>query len=112
VNGKVLIFVLAIASALQANADQAVGTIAGYGAGTANNKSAVVFRLAGQQASGCNTTARYLINTDSLHFQGTLASIIAAFHSGATVTVYYTPTCTKFENSFDASYICVGSIAC
>jgi hypothetical protein len=49
---QILIFAMAIALALHANADQVVGTISGYGAGTANNKNAVVFKLAGQQPSG------------------------------------------------------------
>lgn len=109
---NVFAFALAIAPALQANADQAVGIVSGYGAGTANSKNVVVFKLVGQQPSGCNTTGRFLINSDSLHFEGTLASIIAAFHSGTAVTVTFTPTCTKIDNSFDVTYVCVGSINC
>jgi hypothetical protein len=109
---RLVALIVAIASLSQAHATYTTGQITGYGPGTANGKYLVVFKLVGQATSGCNTTARFAINSDSLHFQGALSAIVAAFHSQTPVTVSYEATCNKLDNAFDVNFVCVGDINC
>ena len=98
--------------AVTASADMQTGKIAGFVPGTYDGKEVLIFKLEGNLSGGCNTSARYAIDSSSAHFKATQASIIAAFHAQADITVSYSQSCNLFPNAWDVGYVCTGSINC
>ena len=106
-----LVWVLAFV-AITANADMQIAKVVGFVPSSYAGKEILVFKLENNSTGGCNTTGRYVIDSSSLHFKATQASIVAAFHAQADVTVSYTQTCNLFPGVWDVSYVCTGAINC
>lgn len=75
-------------------------------------KELVLVQLEGNVSGGCNTTARFAIDSSQLKFKSVRVAIMAAFLSQTSIVVAYTPTCNTFPNAWDLTYVCVGSIPC
>ncbi|MES2206721.1 MAG: hypothetical protein V4525_07995 [Pseudomonadota bacterium] len=70
------------------------------------------FQVNTSTSTGCNTTARFAINSTSKNFKTLIATVMAAHASGTPMTVNYSANCTTYPNSYDANYVCVGSLPC
>ena len=88
------------------------GLIKGYLPYANGTKEIFFFKLEGTAVSGCNTTRRYAINSDSKNFKSVVSAVMASFHSKQSVKVHFSEACNAYSNAFDANYICVGDIPC
>ena len=95
-----------------ASADYQSGVITGYLTHKSASTPVLIVKVDTGTATGCNTTSRFAMAADDPRYQGTLAAVIAAYHTQATVKVAFTQTCTAWSNSFDMTYMCVGDIPC
>lgn len=105
-----LLIVIFMVFCVEVSAATQAGKIVGYVPYDANGKEMIFFQLQGNVSGGCNTTARFVIDSSSLKFRGTVAAIIAAYHAQADVTVIHQQSCSSWSNSWDAQAICVGNI--
>jgi hypothetical protein len=75
-------------------------------------KKILIFKLKGNIAGGCNTTARFAIDDSKLNFDLMSSTILSSFHSKTPVQVEYNTTCNSWGNAYDARFICLGDINC
>ncbi len=108
-----IIFCVLFLAALSALAGTQSGKITGYVPYSNGQKEVLLVKLENidEVERGCNTTARFAMDSDSPKFKATQAAVIAAFHSQTEVKVKYSETCT-YAASWDISFICVGNINC
>jgi hypothetical protein len=106
-----LSLLLAAGSACAQSYSQA-GTLNGYIPFDDGVKQILIFQLAGNAQGGCNTTARFAIDSNAPKFKGTMAAVMAAYHTQTPVTVVYTQTCNSWTNAWDVGHICVGQLPC
>lgn len=76
------------------------------------DKEVFIVKIEGNASGGCNTTARFAIDSSQLHFKSVRAAIMTAFASQTPIIVAYTETCNMFPNAWDIAYVCVGPINC
>lgn len=95
-----------------ATADVKVAKITGFGSGIFAGKETFLFTVEANPVGGCNTTARFALDSGAANFKATQASIIAAFYGQSDVQVFYSQTCAIFPNAWDVSYTCTGAMAC
>jgi len=69
-------------------------------------------QIEGNVAGGCNTTGRFVIDSSQPRFKSVRAAIMASFYAQLPIVVAYANTCNTYPNSWDLSYVCVGSIPC
>ncbi len=108
---KTLCAVLCLCATL-AVAQSQTAKVTGYIPYENGGREIFLLKLQSNVAGGCNTTARFAIDSTALRFKGTQAAVMAAFHTQTDVTVSYTQTCGAWGNAWDISYVCVGSAAC
>ena len=77
-----------------------------------DGKQLLIFKLQGNVSGGCNTEARFAVDSSSPKFKGTQVAVITAFHTQADVTVTYATACGAWSNSWDAVLVCVGAMSC
>jgi hypothetical protein len=107
----VVILVLMLHTAI-ATAQSQSGKITGYIPYENGQNQVLIFQIQGNVSGGCNTTARFSIDSTSPKFKGTQAAVIAAYHSQADVQVLYAQTCNSWINSWDVRAVCIGSVPC
>jgi hypothetical protein len=89
------------------------GVMTGFISGVNGNGTAIfVFTTAALVAAPCNTTQRFAIVSSDPKYKDTVAAIMEAHATGASVTVIATGNCTVLQNAEDLSYLCVGTIPC
>jgi hypothetical protein len=102
--------------AMNANAYPLVaGIVTGYlSAGTSVGQANEMFffQITNQPGGGCNTTNRFAINSTNNNFKTLVASVMAAYTTQTPINVQWQSTCNTWPNSYDANYVCVGSIPC
>jgi hypothetical protein len=76
------------------------------------SKQVFIFNFEGNVSGGCNSTARFAIDSTSLKFKGTTAALMVAYQSQTDVTVLYSQTCGAWGNAWDVRAVCVGKIPC
>jgi hypothetical protein len=108
---KVLFATLCICTTL-AVAQSQTAKVSGYVPYDSGGRQILIFQLQGNVSGGCNTTARFAIDSTSLRFKSTQAALMAAFHTQSNVTVAYSQTCSAWSNSWDIAHLCVGIVPC
>lgn len=90
------------------------GSILGYIPSTTGSAQEffVVSTSAITGTPSCNTSSRFALSSADPKYKSTLASVMAAFYSGAQVHIVGNGTCNVFSNAEDIAYICFGSIPC
>ena len=83
-----------------------------YSDGSTGSAEILLIKLDSSVISGCNTTGRLVLSSTSVSFKSSQAAIMAAYHSQSVVKVNYNETCTRWPNSWDANYVCVGNVNC
>jgi hypothetical protein len=101
-----------IASPALAQTLSQTGKLTGYIPSQANGKQIFVVQLQGNVTGGCNSSARFAINSDSLSFKTTAAALMAAYHAQSDVTIFYSQSCTALGNAWDLGWACVGNVPC
>ncbi|MEJ7804943.1 MAG: hypothetical protein WKG03_03355 [Telluria sp.] len=86
--------------------------VVGYIPYDSGGKQFFFLSLQNNVSGGCNTTGRFVIDSNQLKFKGVQAAVMAAFHSGTEINVQYNETCNTYVGSWDLAYVCVGNIAC
>ena len=98
--------------AFRATADTQAGKIIGFMPWTSAGKEMFIFKIDNNPVGGCNFTGRFAIDSTSPVYKTTVAVVVAAFHAQSDIVVGYTKSCTAWENSWDVSYFCTGSVSC
>jgi hypothetical protein len=106
------IFLALLAVNTMAVADVQTAMVSGYINYSSGGKQIFLVKLVGGNSGACNTTGRYAIDSSVLHFKGTQAAIMAAYHGQATISINYSTTCNTWINSWDMLYACVGNMPC
>lgn len=89
------------------------GTVTGFIPGNAGGSAIFVFQASSVSGSpACDTTQRFAIASTSPHYNTTVAAVIAAYGTGASVNAVGLGTCNVLLNAEDLNYVCVGSIPC
>lgn len=109
---KRLLTVTSLLFASVAMAQSQTGKVGGYIPSQAGGKEIFVIQLQGNATGGCNSSGRFAISTDAPMFKNTAAALMAAYHTQADVTVYYSQSCNALGNAWDISYVCVGNVPC
>lgn len=109
---KLIILLCGIFLSSVAIAEKQSGQIQGYFPYHTGQKEILFVKLNNNVSGGCNTTARFAIDSNSQGYKSTQASIMAAFHAKTTIHVNYSATCSSYNNVYDINYICVGDIDC
>jgi len=88
------------------------GPITGFLPISSGDTEVLLVKIGGGTTAGCNTSARFAIDSNSKRYDATFASVLAAFHAGDSIKVNYLSSCNAWHNSADINYICVGIINC
>ena len=110
---KFLAIVLALVSfSALAELQSHKGKITGYIASKNSTAEIFYFKLEGNPVGGCNTTSRFAVDSNSVHYKGIQSAVLASFHSKTEVNVYFNGSCNSAPNAFDVLWVCVGDIPC
>jgi hypothetical protein len=89
------------------------GTISGFIPGNPSGTAILVFSTTAQSDSpSCNTSQRFAISSTNPTYKDTVAAVLEAYATGASINAVGLGTCNVLSNAEDLSYICVGSIPC
>lgn len=101
-------------AATTAAAGTGTGTVTGFIPGNVASGTAVfVFQTSSNSPlASCNQTQRFAIASTNPQYNSTVAAVIAAFASGASVTAIGLGTCNVVGNAEDLNYVCVGTLPC
>ena len=89
------------------------GTVTGFIPGSAGSTAIFVFEASSVSGSpACDTTQRFAIASSSPHYNSTVAAVMAAYGTGASVNAVGLGTCNVLPNAEDLNYVCVGTIPC
>ena len=88
------------------------GVITGYIPYSNAGKEIFIVKITNSSTSGCNTTGRFAISSDSDRFEVTRSAVISSYHAQAPVTIVFNKGCTAWPNATDINYMCFGNIPC
>jgi hypothetical protein len=104
---------LMLVTASIASAGTATGVVTGYV--PFNDATTAIFLFRVDSLSGappCNTSARFAISDSDPKYKETVAAVMSAYATGASVYAVGHGTCNTWSNSEDLYYFCVGTISC
>jgi hypothetical protein len=103
------LFVLTPAGILQAEGI-VDGQILRYTTGAQGQQEYLLVYMSGiSGAPTCSTASRFIMSSTAPNYRSTVATVIAAYHAGATVTARGLGTCNFWANTEDLSYVCPGT---
>ena len=62
--------------------------------------------------SFANALVCFAIDSKTPKFEGTVAAVMAAYHSKSPVSIEYLSSCNAWGNAADIAFMCVGDINC
>lgn len=109
---RLSIFAILISIVAACPAATLTGVVTGYVSPSNANGPAVIFKMNTSTVEGCNSTGRFAMSSQDVRYKANLTAIMAAYHSQSPVTATYNTTCTTWGNSYDLTYVCVGTVGC
>ncbi|WP_020413340.1 hypothetical protein [Microbulbifer variabilis] len=109
---KLFAFILGLLITQAVTAEFHTGEITGLIPYQNGTKEVLIIQMEGNPSGGCNTTARFAMDSDKVWFKTAQSVLLAALHAQSQIKVNYTASCNSQSNAWDIQYLCAGKISC